>query len=142
MPRTDHEVSVHCAILDRLRLALPRAAARTLIHIPNGEERQKKTGALLERLGLRPGAADLHFLHASRAYYIEVKRGGSRSAKLRGIRKTYQTADQRQYQADVEAAGGCYGVARSSDEAVALCRGWGIPVRERPVQPSLLAETG
>lgn len=36
-----------------------------------------------------------------------------------------------------EAAGARYGVARNSDEAVALCRFWGLPMRENPVQQAL-----
>ena len=135
MGKARHEVGVHGAIFDRLCLALPPVAARTLIHIPNGEKRSEETGRLLKRLGTRPGAADLMFVWAGRAHFLEVKTG----SKAFGIRKTYLRADQRQFGADVTAAGAAYGVARSSDEAIALCREWGVPLREAPVQGDLLA---
>lgn len=124
--RNQHEVRTHCAILDRLRIALPPTAERTLLHIGNGERRDRKTGALLKRLGQRRGASDLMFVWQGRAHFIEVKVGDP----ALGIPKTYQSPDQREFEADVTAAGAVYGVARSSDEALALCREWGIPVRE------------
>ena len=130
--RSNHEIRTHCAILDRLRLALPDLAERTLIHIPNGENRDEKTGALLKRLGAKPGAADLHFVWQGVSHWIEIKTGDPQL----GIPKTYQSPAQKAFQSDVEAAGGRYGVARSSDEAIALCRSWGIPVKERTLSAS------
>lgn len=125
MARSQHEIRTHCAILDRLRLALPPVVAATLIHLANGEDRSAKTGALLKRMGVRKGAADLLFIWQG-ACFIEVKTGD----KALGIPKTYQSPEQREFQRDVEAAGARYGVARNSDEAIALCRGWGVPIRE------------
>lgn len=124
--RRNNEIRTHCAVLDRLRFALPTVAAATLIHVPNGEARSARTGALLKRLGTRPGAADLHFIWQGRSHWIEVKVGDP----ALGIPKTYQSPTQRAFEADVTAAGAAYGVARSSDEALALCREWGVPVRE------------
>lgn len=126
MRRRNSETRTHCAILDRLRLSLPPVAAATLIHVPNGEARSARTGALLKRLGTRPGAADLHFVWQGRSHWIEVKVGDP----ALGIAKTYQSPTQREFEADVTAAGAAYGVARSSDDALALCREWGVPVME------------
>ena len=127
MSRSRHEISAHCAILDRLRLALPPVVERTLIHVPNGENRDAKTGALLKRLGQRAGAADLLLIWQGVAHFVEIKTGDP----ALGIPKTYQSPAQKAFQRDVEAAGARYGVVRSSDEAIALCRSWGISVREK-----------
>lgn len=120
MARTNREVRLHCAILDYLRLVLPSAAVETLIHVPNGENRAAKTGALLKRLGTKPGVEDLQFVWHGRLHAIEVKCEGS-----------YQSPAQKDRAAAVIAAGGRYTVCRSIDDVTETLTEWAIPTRNR-----------
>lgn len=133
----DREFRTHVAIYDRLLLVLPLKVRRTLLHVPNGEKRTKATAAKLKRMGVRAGAADLLLVWQGRPCWIEIKNDKSSAGA-----KTYQNASQRQFEEDMVAAGALYGVARNSDEAIALCRSWGIPVREVPLQRTLGLKDG
>ena len=117
--RDNPELRLHCVILDYLRLVLPREARDTLIHVPNGEKRTPETGALLKRMGTRPGVEDLQFLYQSRVYAVEVKPEGR-----------YQRPVQRERQAAVLRAGGFYAVCRSTNDVRELLSHWGVATRE------------
>jgi hypothetical protein len=71
--------------------------------------------AKLRKMGLRSGVADLVFVKAGRAYFLEMKRPGGK-----------QSESQRQFQADAEAVGAPYAVAFSFDEAVEILHGFGV----------------
>ncbi len=119
-PKRDNpEMRLHCAILDYLRLVLPREAADTLIHVPNGEKRTLKTGALLKRMGTRPGVEDLQFIWQKRLHAIEVKPEGE-----------YQRPVQKTREAAVIVAGGAYAVCRSTDDVRYTLAQWRVPSRE------------
>ncbi len=117
--RDNPELRLHCVILDYLRLVLPREAADTLIHVPNGEKRTPATGALLKRMGTKPGVEDLQFIWQKRLHAIEVKPEGE-----------YQSRVQKARQADVIAAGGVYAVCRSTDDVRETLARWWVPSRE------------
>ncbi len=128
MARNNPETRLHIAILHFLLAVLPKAAADTLIHVPNGEKRSPITGALLKRMGVRPGVEDLQFIWSNdRAgsplyayfYAIEVKPEGR-----------YQSAVQKDRQRAVLAAGGRYAVCRSTDDVRETLAQWCIPTRE------------
>ena len=66
------------AIADYLTLALPPEVVWT--HFPAGELRTTKTGALLKRMGLKPGVPDFLLWWKGKAYAIEVKVLGGRTS--------------------------------------------------------------
>lgn len=120
MTRRSLETPIHVAILHYLLAVLPKPAAATLAHVPNGENRDARTGAFLKRLGTRPGMEDLQFIWHGRLHAIEVKREGGR-----------QSPAQRARQDAVVIAGGRYAVCRSIEDARETLREWAIPMRER-----------
>ncbi len=117
--RDNPEMRLHMAILPFLRAVLPREAADTLIHVPNGEKRTPITGALLKRMGTKPGVEDLQFIYQKRLHAIEVKPEGE-----------YQSRVQKAREAAVLAAGGVYAVCRSTEDTRAALARWNIPTRE------------
>lgn len=112
--RRNPETRLHIAILHYLLSVLPKDAAETLIHVPNGEKRTPFTGALLKRMGTKPGVEDLQFLWRGRLYAIEVKCEGQ---YLRKPQKARRDA--------VVAAGGAYEICRSIDDARETLALWG-----------------
>ncbi len=117
--RDNPEMRLHMAILPFLQAVLPRAARATLIHVPNGEKRSPATGALLKRMGTKPGVEDLQFIWQTRLHAIEVKPEGE-----------YQSRVQKAREAAVVAAGGVYAVCRSTDDVRETLAEWGVPTRE------------
>ncbi len=117
--RDNPEMRLHMAILPFLQAVLPREAADTLIHVPNGEKRSPATGALLKRMGTKPGVEDLQFIWAGRLHAIEVKPEGE-----------YQSRVQKAREAAVVAAGGVYAICRSTDDVRETLAEWRIPTRE------------
>jgi hypothetical protein len=84
--------------------------------IPNGEFRTEKTGALLKRMGAKPGVPDLQFLSPTGlSYFLELKWA---KQPLTGAQQAF-----------FERNGGkeccTCAVARSFNEAVAILRFWG-----------------
>jgi hypothetical protein len=71
--------------------------------------------AMLRKMGLRSGVADLVFVKAGRAYFLELKRPGGKQSEI-----------QRLFQAEAESVGAAYALAYSFDEALDLLRHWGI----------------
>ena len=118
-PRDNPETRLHIVILHYLLDVLPKVAADTLIHIPNGGKRSIATGALLKRQGVRPGVEDLQFIWYGRVFAIEVKPEGQ-----------YQRPVQKAREAAVVAAGGKYAVCRSKDDVRETMARWWIPSRE------------
>ncbi|MCH7946003.1 MAG: hypothetical protein IIC73_08345 [Armatimonadetes bacterium] len=117
--RGNPEMRLHMAILPFLQAVLPREAADTLIHVPNGEKRTPATGALLKRMGTRPGVEDLQFIWQTRLHAIEVKPEGE-----------YQSRVQKDRERAVLAAGGVYAICRSTDDVRETLVSWGVPSRE------------
>lgn len=84
--------------------------------VPNGEKRDKITASRLKRLGVRAGVADLAFvLPGGSAAYLELKAG----------KDGRQSKEQKQFEADVLAAGARYALARTIDDALAVLKEWG-----------------
>lgn len=84
--------------------------------VPNGEKRDKITASRLKRLGVRAGVADVAFvLPGGTAAYLELKAG----------KKGRQSDEQKQFQADVVAAGARYALARTLDDALSILLEWG-----------------
>lgn len=75
----------------------------------------------LQGLGSYPGMPDIQAVRAGRTVYIELKRPGGR-----------QRPDQVQFQADVEAAGGTYILARGVEDVEWLNEGKQAAVAQSP----------
>jgi len=112
-----------------LDLAL-RGTGVAWTHFPAGEKRTVATGAKLKKMGLKPGWPDFIFLipfntrHSIKATFvgIEMKAG-----------KGGQGATQKDVQAQIEAAGGYYYLARSIAEVGGLLIGHGVKIMARAV---------
>ena len=67
------ERRTHIAIADTLRVAC--RPGWWWSHVPSGEHRTEKTGALLKRMGLRRGMSDFLFSPHWSPCWLELKRG-------------------------------------------------------------------
>ena len=110
-------------VAQHLPLRLPSDVAWT--HFPAGESRPARTGAKLNRMGLKPGWPDFQFVWRGRFHGIELKLPKDHMGG-----KTYQRPAQKAAQAEIEAAGGLYAVCRTFDEVIGTLRGWGLPLRD------------
>lgn len=110
------ELPLHIAILDFLRLSLPREAL--IFHIPNGEYRNKRTAARLKSMGVMPGMPDLAILYGGKFYGLEVKPAGK-----------YLSPAQKQTHEAIKNAGCEVFTCHSIDEAALACDFWAIPLR-------------
>lgn len=111
-PRTP-EQAVHEGVVQLLRFTA--APGTVWYHPANGEARTAVTGARLKRMGVRPGVADLALvLPGGRAAFLELKSSTGR-----------QSPSQREFEAEVIAAGSLYAVASSVDGAREILREWG-----------------
>lgn len=109
-----HERPVHIAIADALRW---NAAPGWLWgHYPSGELRTRQTGALLQRMGVKPGWSDFLLVSpiGARLHALELKRRGNKP-----------TEEQKAFLAAVQAAGGEAAWCDSFDDAVTILKGWG-----------------
>lgn len=85
------------------------------MHVPNGEYRTEKTGALLQRMGVMPGVADFLLIDgAGLHHWLELKRG---DAPL--------SMNQVRFRTEMRTRGVPHAVARSFDEAVEQLNQWG-----------------
>jgi len=104
---------LQAAVVEHLRL---RARPGVLwIHVPNGERRDKITGAKLRRLGVLPGASDLLFWHEGNSFALELKSRGGRSSEA-----------QLEFVSRFNNAGGHTAVAEGIDRALAVLEAWGL----------------
>src|SRR6516162_5936023 len=107
------ENQVHTAVVGHLSL---RAKPDVLwLHCPNGERRDKITGAKLKRMGAIAGASDLLFWHQGNFFALEIKAPGGRLSE-----------SQREFFARFNNAGGHTAVVEGVDRAVAVLSAWGL----------------
>lgn len=112
-PPLAKERATHIAVADALRAAC--APAWIWSHIPSGELRTEETGALLKRMGLKPGLPDFLLIDPDgKHYWLELKRG-----------KAPLTVAQTEFGVAMMERGVPYAVARSFNEAIAQLRDWG-----------------
>lgn len=108
------ERSLHIAIADLLRINTKRTGW-WWSHIPSGEYRREETGALLKRMGLRPGMADfLLIAPTAQHFWMEVKAG------LEDLNE-----DQEQFAKMCRARGVPFVVVRRFEKAKAQLQTWG-----------------
>ncbi len=112
------ERRTHIALADLLQRAI--TPGWIWLHVPNGELRTEKTGALLKRMGAKAGVSDFLLIAPPKGWVhcLELKRKGLKP-----------TAEQRAFLVAVEAAGGRAGWADNFDDAVWLLRQWGAVER-------------
>jgi hypothetical protein len=107
------EAAIHAAVCEHLRL---RAKPDVLwLHVPNGERRDKITGAKLKRMGVLAGASDLLLWHRGYSFALELKSDGGRLSDA-----------QLEFLARFNDAGGHSAVAESIDRALACMEAWGL----------------
>lgn len=108
MKRTERGEQI--ALIHKCRLFAGRyPALRTIYHIPNGEKRDGRDGAILQAMGVRPGMPDLHLPVSGDGYaslYIEMKTTTGRLSKV-----------QQEVHDDLRAGGNHVVVCRSAEEA-------------------------
>jgi hypothetical protein len=108
------ERRTHIALADLLRLSC--RPGWWWSHIPSGEHRTEQTGALLQRMGLRPGMLDFLLISPAGAHHwLELKRG---LAPL--------TDGQIEFTAELRRRRVPYYVARDYDAAVRQLKLWGV----------------
>jgi hypothetical protein len=111
--RRSPEAQFQRALIEHLRL---RAKPDVLwLHVPNGERRDKITGAKLRALGVLPGAADLLLWHRGNSFALELKAPGGRP-----------TESQLEFMARFNDAGGHTAIAEGIDRALACLDAWGL----------------
>jgi VRR-NUC domain len=108
------ERRTHIAIADTLRVAC--RPGWWWSHIPSGEYRTEKTGALLKRMGTQRGMLDFLLISPTgEHHWLELKRG---SAPL--------TEAQQAFIEHLTRRGVPYYVARNYDAAVKQLKEWGV----------------
>jgi hypothetical protein len=108
------ERKIHIAVADLLRLQAHRKGW-WWSHIPSGEHRTERTGALLLRMGLKRGMADFLLIAPDGTHHwLELKRG---NAPL--------TEAQERFAEMLRSRGVPHAIARSFDEAVRQLKTWG-----------------
>jgi len=95
-------------------LAARPASGLVWFHPANGGWRHHVEAARFAGLGVRPGVADLILLHESKFHALEIKRD----------RKARVTPAQRQFIADVRAAGGVADVGYGLDDCLHILERW------------------
>src|SRR5215831_19295493 len=111
--RRSPEAQLQATVVEHLRL---RAKPDVLwLHVPNGERRDKITGAKLKRMGVLAGASDLLFWHNGNSFALELKAPGGRLSEA-----------QLEFLARFNDAGGHSAVAESIDCALACMEAWGL----------------
>ena len=109
------ENQVHTAVVGHLRL---RAKPDVLwLHCPNGERRDKITGAKLKLMGVLAGASDLMLWHQGNSFALELKVPGGRLSEA-----------QLEFLARFNDAGGHTAIAEGLDRALACLEAWGLLV--------------
>ena len=109
------ERELHIAVADTIRWAIKPDVI--WFHPANGELRSDATGALLQRMGVRPGVSDLLFVMPpqARLHALELKRRGKRP-----------TPEQTAFLEAVRAIGGVSAWADSYDKAIETLTAWDI----------------
>ena len=107
------EARLHATLVMHLRL---RAKPDVLwLHVPNGERRDKVSGAKLKRMGVLAGASDLLLWHRGYSFALELKSDGGRLSDA-----------QLEFLARFNDAGGHSAVAENIDRALACMEAWGL----------------
>lgn len=113
MRRASPEQVIQRAVAQHLRQR--GAPGLVWTHCPNGGRRRPIEAAIFKGLGVRPGVADLLLWHRGRAFALELKAPGGRP-----------TAEQMQFIADFNNAGGSGVICTGLDESLRTLETWGL----------------
>jgi hypothetical protein len=121
------ETPVHLAILDYLRVNLPHGWI--IKHVPN-KPRSAIQGGREKRMGAVAGWPDLMIL--GREYPKIIDEGGPRVWFIEVKAPTTGRVQKNQTEVHdkLKLLGFEVGIARSIDDARALCKSWELPIRE------------
>lgn len=112
-PRCLTEMDLHMYVVGLLSTA--KAHGVEWRHVPNGELRDKATGAKLKRMGVWPGSLDFDiFIPNMRPCFLEVKGNGGKLSP-----------EQKDFIARMTAMGCGCGWARTPEQALKLLVEWG-----------------
>lgn len=119
MKRQQPEAALHRAVVQHLER---RAKPGVLwFHVPNGGKRDARTGAMMKRMGVKPGVADILLFRANyedrdvEAFALELKAPGGRP-----------TEAQIKFASDWEKINGFYCCAFDLDVVLAVLEAWGL----------------
>lgn len=117
LPPAKSEQAHHIALIEACTALTPRVPALAwLVHIPNGELRNKATAVKLQKMGVQPGMPDLMLYWASGQHIglaLELKRPGRKRERNGGV-----SPAQARWLDHLEAQGWRAVVAWSADEAL------------------------
>lgn len=113
--RRQPEAEIHRAVCQQLTLRAPPDLL--WLHPANGGARDARTGAMLKRLGVLPGASDLLLWHRGEAFALEIKAPGGRP-----------TEAQLEFIHRFENAGGYASVCEGIDACMRTIQAW-VPLR-------------
>lgn len=116
------EANLQTAVVAYLQAVLPKDAA--FWATMNERQTTPQAGKRANRMGRKAGVADLLILWRGRLHAIELKLPTRRDKPA-----TYQSAAQKEWQTDMEAAGGFYAVCRSIDDVQGMLRAWSFPIK-------------
>lgn len=125
MRRQEHALQSAC--VRWFRLQYPRLA-RLFVAVPNGVPLGRASSRQFLQEGMTAGVADTLLLvpsaeHHGLAVEFKVEEVTYRAGRKQ-VRRTYQTPEQKEWQALVEAQGWRYEVVRTFDQFVALVNGY------------------
>jgi hypothetical protein len=119
--RRSPEAAIQRAVIEHLRL---RAKPDVLwLHVPNGERRDKITGAKLKRMGVLAGASDLLLFRSGACPHCNSARLEGFALELKAPRGRPSEA-QLNFMARFAAAGGHTCFASDVDRALAALESW------------------
>jgi hypothetical protein len=107
------ERAIQCAVVEHLAWRAPPDVWWS--HFPAGGRRNVVDGAILKRMGTKPGTPDLLIVARGKLFGLELKAG-------RGKLSPAQIAAH----AEMRRAGAVCGVAGDADQALSLLTEWGI----------------
>lgn len=119
MTRSTAERRFTIVVADYFRRVLPDEVLWS--HFPAGENREPQTGALLKRMGLKPGWPDfILVLSGGIAAFIELKADGGRLS-----------LDQRAHELASQKLGAKWAECHTLAEVEAVLDMWGVPLKGR-----------
>lgn len=110
----NEEARIQSEFFRQVPLFFPNLPDRLLFAVPNGGSRHKIEAANMKRQGVKRGVADV---------ILQVPKKGYASLCMEfktGVGK--QSADQKEYQRQVEMAGSKYVVVRSAEQAIRIVK--------------------
>lgn len=112
-PQSHEEEDIQGEFFEKARIIFPELG-KLLFAVPNGGKRNIKEAARMKKQGVVPGASDILCLIPNKHYNymgMECK-----------TEKGKQSEDQKEFQKQVEAAGGFYVLFRSAREGIEILK--------------------